>query len=98
MFSQGLKKIIMFACLNDIWNKMLKNDRNGLWTWVYIEDIDQLIYCKPTCRILSNMFFLAKAHNSNMFGICRKEHVDESAKKMMEVWFALYSLSARKIL
>ena len=80
MFSQGLKEIVMFACLNDIWNRMLENDRNGLRTWVYIENIDLI-----AGHTLFNMNVLAQAHRCNIIGISGVNMDDVLMKKMVDV-------------
>jgi len=83
MLGEGMAELGMFACLNDIWNKMVENGRKGLRTWVYIEDmVRQLIYCRPTRQILFNMYGQAQIHHGNMIGISG-ENVDGSMKDVV---------------
>lgn len=56
----GMKELGLFICLNDIWNKMIENQAQGLWTWIYIDEFYLLLRTDSTVNFLSEVWKRAR--------------------------------------
>ena len=65
----GLKELGLFVCLNDIWNKMIENFKQGLWTWIYIDEFYLLLRSESATNFLMEVWKMARKWNGVPTGI-----------------------------
>ena len=56
----GMKDLGLHVCLNDIWNKMIDNRKQGLWTWIYIDEFYLLLQSDSAARFLMQVWKRAR--------------------------------------
>ena len=56
----GMKALGLHICLNDVWNKMFENYRNGLNTWIYIDEFYLLLRNNSAALFLQEMWKTAR--------------------------------------
>lgn len=56
----GMKPLGLHICLNDIWNKMFENSRNGLRTWIYIDEFYLLLQNDAAASFLMQIWKRAR--------------------------------------
>ncbi len=65
----GMKALGLHICLNDVWNKMFENFRNGLNTWIYIDEFYLLLRNNSAALFLQKMWKTARHWNGVPTGI-----------------------------
>ncbi len=56
----GMRALGLHICLNDIWNKMFENHRNGLNTWIYIDEFYLLLRNNAAALFLQEIWKTAR--------------------------------------
>ena len=56
----GLKEMGLFICLNDVWNRMIENNRKGIYTWFYIDEFHLLLETARTASFLKRIWKMAR--------------------------------------
>ena len=56
----GMRALGLHICLNDIWNKMFENHRNGLNTWIYIDEFYLLLRNNSAALFLQEIWKTAR--------------------------------------
>ena len=56
----GMKSLGLHICLNDIWNKMIENKKNGYWTWIYIDEFYLLLQSDSAASFLMQIWKRAR--------------------------------------
>lgn len=57
---EGMKDLGLFVCLNDIWNKMIANSRERIWTWFYIDEFYLLLRSESASAFLMQIWKRAR--------------------------------------
>lgn len=56
----GSKDLGLHICLNDIWNKMIANSREGKYTWFYIDEFHLLLQSESAAEFLMSIWKRAR--------------------------------------
>lgn len=56
----GMRALGLHICLNDVWNKMFDNYRNGLNTWIYIDEFYLLLRNNSAALFLQEIWKTAR--------------------------------------
>lgn len=56
----GMKELGLHICINDIWNRMITNSRNHIYTWFYIDEFHILLQSQATTVFLKQVFKMAR--------------------------------------
>lgn len=56
----GLKELGLHICINDIWNRMIKNSKNNIYTWFYIDEFHVLLESEGTTLFLKRIWKMAR--------------------------------------
>ena len=56
----GMKELGLHICINDIWNRMITNSRNNIYTWFYIDEFHILLQSQATTVFLKHVFKMAR--------------------------------------
>lgn len=56
----NLKELALKVCMNDIWNKIVENRREGKWTWFYIDEFHLLLSNNSTAEFLKSIWKRAR--------------------------------------
>lgn len=65
----GNKNIGLHVCLNDIWNKVVKNSREGIWTFFYIDEFYLLLQSESASKFLMEIWKRARKWKGAPTGI-----------------------------
>lgn len=65
----GMKELGLFVCLNEIWNQMIANRRQDLWTWVYIDEFYLLLRSESSTNYLMEVWKRARKWNGIPTGV-----------------------------
>ena len=56
----GMKNLGLHVCLNDVWNKMMKNRSLGIRTWIYIDEFYLLLQSDSAAKFLMQIWKRAR--------------------------------------
>lgn len=56
----GMKKLGLYVCIQDIYNKMLSNAKKHIYTWMYIDEFHVLLQDKDTKAFLKQIWKMAR--------------------------------------
>lgn len=56
----GMKELGLHICINDIWNRMITNSRDHIYTWFYIDEFHILLQSQATTVFLKQVFKMAR--------------------------------------
>ena len=65
----GTKDLGIHICVNDIWNRMIENRKNGLYTWFYIDEFYLLLQSENSAKFVSSIWKRARKWNGVPTGI-----------------------------
>lgn len=65
----GMKDLGLFVCLNDIWNKMIENRKQDIFTWIYIDEFYLLLRSESASSFLMQVWKRARKWNGVPTGI-----------------------------
>lgn len=55
-----MKELAEFICVNDIWNRMIENSKNEIYTWMYIDEFHILLENKNVALNLKRFWKMAR--------------------------------------
>lgn len=56
----GMKELGLFISVNDIWNRMIRNSKRGVYTWFYIDEFHILLESEGTTQFLKRIWKMAR--------------------------------------
>ena len=56
----GMKDLGLHVCINDVWNKMIENSKNGIWTRFYIDELHVLLQSDSATKYLVQVWKRAR--------------------------------------
>lgn len=56
----GMKELGLFICTNDVWNRMIKNSKSGIYTWFYIDEFHVMLESENTTLFLKRVWKMAR--------------------------------------
>lgn len=56
----NLRELALKVCMNDVWNRMMANKRQGKWTWFYIDEFHLLLSNQSTSEFLKSVWKRAR--------------------------------------
>lgn len=65
----GTKDLGIHVCVNDIWNRMIENKKNGIYTWFYIDEFYLLLQSESTAKFVASIWKRARKWNGVPTGI-----------------------------
>lgn len=65
----GNKELGMLICLNDIWNRIIQNKREGKRTWIYLDEFYLLTQTEHSAKLLQEYFKRSRKWNGILTGI-----------------------------
>ena len=77
----GTKDLGIHICLNDIWNKMIENEKKGIYTWFYIDECQLLLNSESSADFLASIWQRARKRKGVPTGIFQNT---ENILKSME--------------
>lgn len=51
-----MRELALKICTNDIWNNMMENQRNNIWTWFYIDEFHLLLSNNSTAQFVETIW------------------------------------------
>lgn len=51
-----MRELALKICTNDIWNNMMENKRNNIWTWFYIDEFHLLLANNSTAQFIETIW------------------------------------------
>lgn len=96
----GTKDLGLHICLNDIWNKMIENERKGIYTWVYIDEFYLLLQSPAAAQFVSSIWKRARKRNGVPTGILQNTGqlmITDDARDILNNTSFIQMFSARRI-
>lgn len=56
----GMRELGLHICLNDVWNRMIKNSKRHVYTWFYIDEFHLLLESDSTTLYLKRVWKMAR--------------------------------------
>lgn len=56
----GMKELGLHICMNDVWNRMIHNSVNHIYTWVYVDEFHLLLESDGTALFLKRIWKMAR--------------------------------------
>jgi type IV secretory pathway VirB4 component len=56
----GLKQIAMHVCMNDSWNRIIENDKNGIYTALYIDEFHLFTKTRTSASFMKDIYKRAR--------------------------------------
>ena len=58
--SSGMRPLGLHICANDVWNKMMENNRRGIYTWFYIDEFHLLLSTESSAAYMKQIWKMAR--------------------------------------
>ena len=56
----GMRELGLHICINDVWNRMIENSKQGIYTWFYIDEFHVLLESNSTTAFLKRIWKMAR--------------------------------------